>query len=143
MPIFGDATRGAVEGLTGPLFNLIDSLFTSDEERAEAKRKLLTEQGQQRLREVQVQLSAILAEAQSEDPWTSRARPSFLYVVYAFILASIPMGFLFAADPVAAEAVTTGVRNWLDAIPDDMWWLFGAGYLGYTGARSFDKRVRK
>jgi len=19
------------------------------------------------------------------------------------------------------------------------WWLFGAGYLGYTGARSFDK----
>ena len=24
-------------------------------------------------------------------------------------------------------------------IADSLWWLFGAGYLGYTGARSFDK----
>jgi len=27
----------------------------------------------------------------------------------------------------------------LGAIPENLWWLFGAGYLGYTGARSFDK----
>jgi hypothetical protein len=27
----------------------------------------------------------------------------------------------------------------LNAVPDSLWWLFGAGYLGYTGARSFDK----
>ncbi len=24
-------------------------------------------------------------------------------------------------------------------MPESLWWLFGAGYLGYTGARSFDK----
>ena len=27
----------------------------------------------------------------------------------------------------------------LNAVPESLWWLFGAGYLGYTGARSFDK----
>jgi hypothetical protein len=27
----------------------------------------------------------------------------------------------------------------LMAIPESLWWLFGAGYLGYTGARSLDK----
>jgi len=27
----------------------------------------------------------------------------------------------------------------LNAIPESLWWLFGAGYLGYTGARSVDK----
>jgi hypothetical protein len=27
----------------------------------------------------------------------------------------------------------------LGAVPESLWWLFGAGYLGYTGARSFDK----
>ncbi len=79
-------------------------------------------------------------EAKSADPWTSRARPSFLYVVYTFILAAIPMGFLFAFEPETAEAVTEGVRLWLAAIPGEMWALFGAGYLGYSGMRSYDKR---
>ena len=27
----------------------------------------------------------------------------------------------------------------LGAVPESLWWLFGVGYLGYTGARSFDK----
>ncbi len=27
----------------------------------------------------------------------------------------------------------------LNAVPESLWWLFGAGYLGYTGARSLDK----
>ena len=31
------------------------------------------------------------------------------------------------------------IAGLLAAIPDSLWWLFGAGYLGYTGARSFDK----
>jgi len=31
------------------------------------------------------------------------------------------------------------VKLGLAAIPDSLYTLFGAGYLGYTGARSFDK----
>ena len=134
-----DGIQGAVQGVAAPLFGLIDNLFTSDEERAAAKLKLVELEQSGDLERIKIQLSAILAEADSKDPWTSRARPTFLYVVYVFILSAIPFGFLFAFQPDVARAVTTGVKAWLDAIPKDMWWLFGAGYLGYTGARSFDK----
>lgn len=33
----------------------------------------------------------------------------------------------------------SNLANLLQAIPESLWWLFGAGYLGYTGARSMDK----
>lgn len=79
-------------------------------------------------------------EAQSQDPWTSRARPTFLYVVYIFILSSIPFGVLFAIVPEVAGGVVNGVSAWLRAIPDEMWGLFGVGYLGYTGARTYEKK---
>ena len=40
---------------------------------------------------ISAQMQAIVAEAQSADPRTSRARPSFLYVMYALLIWSIPM----------------------------------------------------
>jgi len=84
-------------------------------------------------------LSVMVAEASSADPWTSRARPAFLYVVYIFILAAFPMGLVFAYNPDRAVLIVEGVNAWLASIPENMWYLFGAGYLGYTGARSYDK----
>ena len=128
-----------VTGLAGPLFGLVDELFTSDDERAAAKTKILQLEQDGKLKEMQTQMSAILAEANSKDPWTSRARPSFMYVIYILILASIPMGFLFAFKPEIAGAVTLGFQGWLGAIPDTLYTLFGAGYLGYAGARTVDK----
>ena len=134
--------------LLGPLVDvgksLIDRLFPDKvaqaSERAKAELELTALQQSGRLQEIQVQMSAIIAEAQYPDPWTSRARPSFLYVVYVFIFTAIPMGILYAFKPEVALGVAAGVKAWLEAIPEEMWWLFGAGYLGYTGARSFDKR---
>ena len=32
-----------------------------------------------------------------------------------------------------------GFNGWLSAIPEEIITLFGVGYLGYTGARSYDK----
>lgn len=130
---------GAVTALAGPLFSLIDSLFTSDADRAEAKRRLMEQEGRRQLEEAAMQMSAILAEANSADPWTSRARPSFLYVMYLMILAAVPMGALAAWNPDIAQGMAEGMRAWLAAIPEPMWWLFGAGYTGYTAGRSFDK----
>ena len=126
-------------GIAGPLFGLVDKLFTSDEERDAAKLALLKAEQAGELESMKTSLSAILAEANSKDPWTSRARPSFLYVMYAMILAAFPMGFLFAFQPEVADAVIVGVQGWLNAIPEPMWALFGAGYLGYSAARSWDK----
>ncbi len=129
-----------VTGVAGPLFGLVDELFTSDEERAAAKQKVMQLAQDGKLKTMQTQLSAILAEANSGDKWTSRARPGFLYVVYIFILAAIPMGVLSAFDPDMARAIAYGVTEWLKAIPESMWGLFGVGYLGYAGARSWDKK---
>lgn len=44
--------------------------------------------------------------------------------------------------PTVLTATCQAVENLnklLGAVPESLWWLFGAGYLGYTGARSFDK----
>jgi hypothetical protein len=122
---------------------LIDKFFTSDEEKAAAKIKLLQAAQKGELDVLQTQLSAIVAEAQSSDPYTSRARPTFLYVIYIYLLCAIPMGVLYAFKPEAAAAVAQGVNAWLDAIPEPLYALFGAGYLGYTAFRSWDKRGGK
>lgn len=130
---------GAVFTLGG---KIIDKLFPDKTEAEKLKLALLQQQQAGEFKDLEMRFSAIVAEANSQDPWTSRARPSFLYVMYTMLLASIPMGFLFAFKPDVALAVTTGVTNWLHALPEEMWWLFGAGYLGYSGARTFEK-VRK
>lgn len=130
--------------IVGGLFDigksLIARLFPDPEQRAKAEMELLTMQQSGELKRLEVQMSAIVMEAKSQDPWTSRARPSFMYVMYTMILAAIPMGVLYAFDPEAAKAIAAGMKEWLDAIPQEMWWLFGTGYLGYTAARSRDKQ---
>lgn len=127
------------EALIAPICNLLDKLIPDEKAREEAKLNLVKQEGQQILQEVQAQLSPILAEAQSQDPWTSRARPSFMYVIYVLLLASIPMGLIYAARPELAQHITEGFKAWLAAIPEPIINLFGMGYLGYTGARSFEK----
>jgi hypothetical protein len=133
--------------LAGPLLQMgatiIDRVFPDKEkqaaERAQAELALAQLAQDGRLKEMATELSAILAEAQSPDPWTSRARPSFLYVMYVMILAAIPMGVLYAFRPDIAMGVAAGSKAWLGAIPEEMWWLFGTGYLGYAGVRMFEK----
>ena len=120
--------------------NIIDKVFPDAESRDKAKLEMLNLQQTGELKKIEIQMSAILAEANSADPWTSRARPSFMYVFYILVLAAIPMGFLHAFKPDIAFNVAAGFSNWLEAMPEEMWWLFGAGYLGYTGARSFEKK---
>ena len=88
---------------------------------------------------IKTQMTAIVAEAQSNDPWTSRARPSFLYVMYAMILWAIPMGLIAAVQPAMAKGIAEGMNAYLAGIPEPMWALFGTGYLGYTAARSWGK----
>lgn len=133
--------------LLGPIFQigekLIDKFFTSDEEKAAAKLKLMQSAQAGELDTLRVQLSAIIAEAQSSDPYTSRARPSFLYVMYAYLLAGIPMGVVYSFRPDVATGVAAGVKAWLEAIPEPLYALFGAGYLGYTAFRSWDKKGGK
>ena len=81
-----------LSGIFGIGTKIIDKVLPDQEQKAKAKLELLQMQQSGDLDELKIQLSAIIAEAQSADPWTSRARPSFLYVVYVLLLWSLPMG---------------------------------------------------
>ncbi|CAB4171731.1 Holin of 3TMs, for gene-transfer release [uncultured Caudovirales phage] len=118
---------------------LIDKIFPDPEQKAKAQLELLKLQQSGDLDEMKTQLSAIIAEAQSTDPWTSRARPSFLYVVYVLLLWSIPMGVLTIFRPEAAAAFTLGFKAWMSAIPEPVLTLFGVVMTGYVAGRSWEK----
>lgn len=79
------------------------------------------------------------AEQARDDRWTERARPGFLYVMYALLLWAIPIGLVAAIRPDAAAAITHGMAAYFAALPEPLYTLFGTGYLGYTVARSWGK----
>jgi hypothetical protein len=62
-----------------------------------------------------------------------------MYVIYVIILAGFPVAAGSLFSPFHADKFADAFGKWLAAIPDDMWWLFGAGYLGYGAFRSFEK----
>lgn len=127
------------EALIAPIASIIDRVIPDKAERERAKLELLRLQGTQEMALIEARLSAIVAEANSADPWTSRARPSFLYVMYALILWAIPMGLLAALSPATAQAVASGMNAYLSSLPEPLYALFGTGYLGYTVARQWGK----
>ena len=128
-----------LDALIGPVAAIIDKVIPDKAAREQAKLELLRLEGSQELETIKARLSAIVAEATSADPWTSRARPTFLYVMYAVILWALPMGVLSALDPAAAAAVATGINGYLNGLPEPLYALFGTGYLGYTAARQWGK----
>ena len=128
-----------IESLIGPIASILDKVIPDKEARERAKIELIKLEGSQELEGLQARLSAILAEAQSPDPWTSRARPSFLYVMYAMILWALPMGLIASFRPEAARDIAAGMNAYLTGLPEPLYALFGTGYLGYTAARQWGK----
>ena len=128
-----------ITGLIGPLAQLIDKIIPDPKARDAAKLELLKLEGSQEMEATRTQLTAIVAEANSTDPWTSRARPSFLYVMYALVLWSIPMGLIGAVQPDLAGGIARTMTAYLRGLPEELYALFGTGYLGYTAARTWGK----
>ena len=128
-----------IESIVGPLASIIDKIIPDKEARQRAKIELIKLEGSHELEGLKSQLSAIVAEAGSADSWTSRARPSFLYVMYAIILWALPMGVIAAFRPEAARDIAAGMNAYLNGLPEPLYALFGTGYLGYTAARQWGK----
>ena len=76
-------------------------------------------------REVEAAAQTIRAEATNGDKYTSRARPTFLYVGNLIILCNYLIFPLIGRAPIA--------------FPEPLFWLFGSVMLGYVGARSWEK----
>lgn len=128
-----------IEALIGPVSKVLDRIIPDPEARDRAKLELLKAQNDQEMHAIAVQMQAIVAEAQSPDPWTSRARPSFLYVMYTLILWALPMGLIAAVEPKTAIGIANGMTAYLRGLPEELYALFGTGYLGYTAARTWGK----
>lgn len=128
-----------LEALISPIWSIIDKIIPDKEARDRAKLELLKLEGTQELEHLRTRMSAIVAEANSADPWTSRARPGFLYVMYVMILWALPMGLIGAFRPDAAQGIAAGINAYLNGLPEPLYALFGTGYLGYTAARQWGK----
>ncbi len=78
-----------------------------------------------------IQGENIRAETTSQDAYVRRARPTFLYVMIAAI------GMALIVFPLLNLATGKGLV--IPEIPGAYLELFGVGYLGYTGARTWEK----
>jgi hypothetical protein len=67
----------------------------------------------------------IRAEAQNGDKYTSRARPTFLYICEFILFWNYVFVPLWGKTPIE--------------FPPQLFWLFGSVMLGYVGARSWEK----
>lgn len=129
------------ELILGPIFKVIDKLIPDPQERERQKLAVLKMQQEGEFKVDELRYEAIVAEAKSLDSYTSRARPSFMYVFYAIILfLCVVMPLVGLINPAAITAVLATVKLGFAAIPEPMWWTFSAGYLGYTTARTLEKK---
>ena len=124
--------KAGVGGLMDGVAGIVDRFVTTPDEKAKA----LIELRAMEVRETEIIVSSatavLKAEAESPDPWVRRARPTFLYIMYAVLVFNfilVPVFQLFINQPIAPII-----------LPADLYYLFGAGFLGYVGARSWDKK---
>lgn len=117
----------------------VDRIWPDPTEEERLKIERLKVENAQALEMAKLPLSAIIEEARSTDPYTSRARPSFLYVVYILILAALPMSAIFAISPITANHLAEGMKLWFESIPKPIYELFQFVMLGYIAGRSMEK----
>lgn len=75
----------AISAVSTTIGKAIDRIWPNPTEEAAAKVAQLKAETENAVALLTAQNAAAVAEASSSDPWTSRARPSFLYVMYILI----------------------------------------------------------
>ena len=62
-------------------------------------------------------------------------------MIYTIILFGLPLSILSIWFPIQVHQVQTSFSAWVTGIPNSLMTLFGTGYLGYAGVRSYDKHL--
>lgn len=140
MPGAADLLAKLFGGDVGDIFSKIVGTFKLSPEKA-AEMEMLKETHAADLAKLQIQLEQqaqdavsreveaaganIRAEATNGDKFTSRARPTFLYICNFILLWNFVIVPTMGKNPVA--------------FPEPLFWLFGSVMLGYVGARSWEK----
>ncbi len=123
------------DSLIAPLAALIGRLIPDPAAADAARLALLGMDGSPEI----ARIATVARAAGAQDRWVSRARPCFLYVMYAILLWALPMGLIAAISSEVALRITRGMIAYLGGIPEPLYTLFGTGYLGYTAARQWGK----
>jgi len=127
-------------GILGIGKTILDKIVPDKAQRDEFTLKLIQLEQEGAFKPEELRYNAINVEAQSTDKWTSRARPTFLYVMYIIILSAIPFGVLHCIDPVAASSFSAGFKEWLSDVPPILWESMTVGFLGYCASRTVEKK---
>ncbi|TCD04990.1 hypothetical protein EYB45_05540 [Erythrobacteraceae bacterium CFH 75059] len=125
--------------LIPPLSTVIDRVVDSSDARAAAKLALLRLGDTREFATLARRIANAVSPAPGRDPLTNRARPAFLYAMYVILLAALPLAALGALSPAAAEGAVHAATLYLRSLPQELYTLFGTGYLGYTAARQWGK----
>jgi hypothetical protein len=118
----------------GALEKVIDKVLPdkiSQEDRLKLKQELELQIMENESKVEEYRRDMITAESKSEDSYVSRARPTLFYIFYFVII------FNYILIPIvqAIKGIEIKPLN----LPSELWGMFTAGYLGYSGFRSFDK----
>ena len=133
MPIFDSLVSPLLTATQG----IISEFHLSPEQAVEAQQKLAAaaQQAQKDANDYDAQLNEtaaknIQAEESSNDKYTERARPTFMYIIEAIFV------FNFIFLPIAQ---IFGSKVQPIALPGDLLTLFGICITGYVFARSAEK----
>ena len=129
-----------IGGLLKPVVNLVDELFTSDEERSKMLNALTQVENEMNAKVLeyqaeiaQYQSQVIIAEAKGNS-WLQRNwRPSLMAI----------FGIIVANNYILAPYLEA-LFNWTVVleIPEQLWSLLKLGVGGYIGGRSVEKGIK-
>lgn len=132
------AIGSIVSGIAGPLFGLVDQLFTSDEEREAAKLKLIEMEQRGELAQIAVNMQ----EAKSESTfvagwrpfigWTCGSALAYEFVIKPFLVFAMNAGALWLDGPALDPALLPDL-DWSALMPVLL------GMLGLGGLRTIEK----
>ena len=128
---------------------VLDNLFTSDDEKEKNKiamaqislaamqfeKQLAQELEKAYIADIQDLRKQITVELQSEDAFVRRSRPAFNYIFYTVLV------FNYILLPTI-QLVSGKASNPVD-LPDELWYVFGAGFIGYGYLRTMEKTGSK
>ncbi len=136
MALFDTLLKPALDSVN----KLINDFHLSPEDKQKADEAMANIQAQAQAAsdEQEVKLNQIAgdnieAESKTGDKFTERARPAFLYLVYFILIFNY---FLLPVIQLIAHKALSPIQ-----LPDQLWFMFSSGYLGYVVARTADKHM--